>query len=219
MMKRGIDLLWLTLFAAAMALTEAAIVIYLRALYYPENPLAIFPLRLLDEAHLGLELAREAATMVMLLAVAWLSQAGFMRRFAAFLVLFGTWDIFYYVWLKLILGWPVEWLEWDVLFLIPWPWVGPWIAPVAIAVLFAAWGGFALASGRGYRADLSAAAWFCVGAALALGAFLAPAMPLIPKGAEAFRGWTPEGFPWALYAGGVLLMGVGLLLALRRPRA
>jgi hypothetical protein len=43
---------------------------------------------------------------------------------------FGIWDLFYYVWLKVCLGWPSSLLTWDVLFLIPVPWVGPVLAPV-----------------------------------------------------------------------------------------
>jgi hypothetical protein len=63
-------LAWFSAFAMAMALVEAAIVIYLRAIYYADDPLRIFPLRLLSNEHLLLEFAREAATLAMLLAVA-----------------------------------------------------------------------------------------------------------------------------------------------------
>ena len=44
-------------------------------------------------------------------------------KFAFFLFLFGVWDIFYYIWLKVFLHWPASLLTWDVLFLIPVPWV------------------------------------------------------------------------------------------------
>lgn len=37
---------------------------------------------------------------------------------------------FYYVFLKLTLNWPQSLLTWDILFLIPVPWVGPVLAPV-----------------------------------------------------------------------------------------
>src|SRR5205814_8206179 len=62
------------------------------------------------------------------------------RAFGAFLYVFGIWDIAYYAWLKLLLGWPTQWLEWDVLFLIPWPWLGPWLAPALVSLLFVAAG-------------------------------------------------------------------------------
>jgi len=89
-----------------MALVEAAIVVHLRHAYYPENPLALFPLRLLSADDLALELAREFATLVMMFAVALLAARGFVHRFAAFVYVFGLWDLFYYIWLKVYLGWP-----------------------------------------------------------------------------------------------------------------
>ena len=63
----------LALFAAAMALLEAAVVVYMRRLYYPENPLDIFPLDFLSVYDPRLELAREASTIVMLIVVALLA--------------------------------------------------------------------------------------------------------------------------------------------------
>ena len=126
----------LATYAIAMACVESALVVYLRALYYPENPLAIFPLVLLSNTHFVFELLRESATLLMIGAVAWLAANDGTRRFAAFLYVFGLWDIFYYAWLKAFIGWPVSPEEWDVLFLIPWPWLGPWLAPVAISLVF-----------------------------------------------------------------------------------
>ncbi|MFH1062114.1 MAG: hypothetical protein V1747_04420 [Candidatus Omnitrophota bacterium] len=43
----------------------------------------------------------------------------FRTRLAYFLTIFAVWDIFYYVWLKLLLGWPRSIFDWDILFLIP----------------------------------------------------------------------------------------------------
>ena len=48
---------------------------------------------------------------------------------------FGVWDIWYYIFLRQITGWPSSLLDWDVLFLIPLPWWGPVIAPVSISLL------------------------------------------------------------------------------------
>jgi hypothetical protein len=53
---------------------------------------------------------------------------------------FGVWDIFYYVFLKVLTGWPHSLMDWDILFLLPLPWWGPVIAPVSIAVLMILWG-------------------------------------------------------------------------------
>lgn len=210
-------LAWLVLYALAMALVEAAVVVHLRHLYYPADPRALFPLQLLSHADLALELARELATVAMILAVAALAERGAVRRFAAFVFVFGLWDLAYYGWLELFLGWPREWLEWDVLFLIPWPWFGPWLAPASIAVLFTAWGGWTLASERTARIVFLDIALFAGGALLALAAFLAPGALLLPQGEAAFRGWMPGRFPWELYAAGAALMLAGLWRA--RPRA
>jgi hypothetical protein len=214
-MDRVSRILALVLFAVAMAHVEAALVVYLRELYYPQDPRAIFPLRLLSLPHLQLELVREAATIVMLLAVAWLAERGAVRRFAAFVLLFGVWDIFYYVWLRVFLGWPMEWLEWDVLFLIPWPWLGPWVAPVAISALFVLWGGFVLGVRRDYPVSGRAALVFAAGALVDLYVFLAPSWPLLARGPEGFDGFTPSTTPWGLFVVGLALMAVGLGLSLR----
>ncbi|MDP2983256.1 MAG: hypothetical protein Q8O92_08000 [Candidatus Latescibacter sp.] len=120
-------------FAAAMGYLEAAVVVYLRALYYPEG--FSFPLKLIPSEIAVIEIVREAATIVILLAVAMLAGKRFWERFGYFLILFGVWDIFYYVWLKVALGWPASMFDNDILFLIPLPWIGPVIAPVLISIL------------------------------------------------------------------------------------
>jgi hypothetical protein len=56
------------------------------------------------------------------------------QKFAFFIFCFAVWDIFYYVFLKLLLDWPVSLFTWDILFLIPIPWVGPVIAPCIISI-------------------------------------------------------------------------------------
>lgn len=124
---------WILVFSIAMALVEAAVVVYLWALYYPEG--FAFPLELITVRHFIVELGREAATIFMLLSVAALIGKRFWEKFAYFVICFGFWDIFYYVWLKLALGWPSSLLDWDILFLIPLPWIGPVIAPVSIAIM------------------------------------------------------------------------------------
>lgn len=203
-------LLWLGLYALAMALVEAAIVVHLRHLYYPLDPQRLFPLVLLSHADLALELARELATVVMIVAVAVFAERGWARRFAAFVFVFGLWDLGYYGWLKLVLDWPQHWLEWDVLFLIPWPWFGPWLAAALIAALFTLWGAWVLADTRTLRPRATDIAGFATGTLLALTAFLAPAWPLLAGGEAAFRGWQPGAFLWALYAPGLALMAAAL---------
>jgi hypothetical protein len=208
--KNRRHLLWLTLYAIAMAQVEASVVVHLRSVYYPGHPLALFPLSLLSQRDLGIELIREAATVVMIFTVALIAERGFTRVFAAFVYIFGMWDIFYYAWLKLMIGWPVDWFEWDILFLIPWPWFGPWITPVLIALLFVFWGIKVLTSPREYHISLLSGSIFFVGTLLALAAFLLPAYPLLAGGGDAFRNYRPQGFNWLLYGPGFLLMAYGL---------
>ena len=62
-------------------------------------------------------------------------------------IAFGVWDIFYYVFLKMMCGWPHSLVDWDILFLIPLPWWGPVLAPVLIASLMIAWGTLATSFG------------------------------------------------------------------------
>jgi len=202
--------IWLFLFAIAMAQVEAALVIHLRSLYYPDNPLSIFPLALMSHRDLAIELARELATVIMILTVALLAERNLMRIFAAFVFVFGLWDIFYYVWLKVMIGWPTSWLEWDVLFLIPWPWFGPWIAPVLIALLFSLWGGWILLSPAGYRFTRTMMTLFLLGTLLALASFLLPAASLLPGGEEAFRDYEPADFSWGLFLAAYLFMLISL---------
>jgi hypothetical protein len=50
------------------------------------------------------------------------------------MIAFGIWDIFYYIWLYIMVGWPESLMSWDLLFYVPLPWVGPVITPLLIAV-------------------------------------------------------------------------------------
>ena len=131
-------IIWVTVFAIAMAFAESAVVVYLRAIYYPEG--FSFPLKAFTDYKILVEVMRELATLFMLTAVAYLAGRRFWERFAYFMISFGIWDIFYYVWLKVLLDWPSTMFDWDVLFLIPLPWIGPVIAPVSIAMLMIVFG-------------------------------------------------------------------------------
>jgi len=63
------------------------------------------------------------------------------ERFAWFLYSFAIWDIFYYVFLWLLIGWPESMMTYDVLFLLPSTWIGPVITPVIVSTTMI---GFAL---------------------------------------------------------------------------
>ncbi|MEK6754649.1 MAG: hypothetical protein AABZ02_00705 [Bacteroidota bacterium] len=137
-MKTSRTILWVTLFSIAFAFVEASVVVYLQAIYYPEG--FSFPLRLMSSHHIGVELSRELATVIMLAAVGILAGKSRWQKFSYFLIAFGVWDIFYYVWLKLALNWPATLFDWDILFLIPVPWIGPVIAPVLVSIVMIAGG-------------------------------------------------------------------------------
>ncbi len=126
-------LVYVIIFAVAMAYFESAVVVYLRQLYYPDG--FSFPLKIIDPYLIRIELFRELATIVMLIMVSAICGKKLWERFGYFLVLFGIWDIFYYIFLKITLGWPSSILDWDILFLIPLPWIGPVIAPSLVALL------------------------------------------------------------------------------------
>lgn len=123
---------WMTVFFLAMALLESAVVVYLRALYFPEG--FRFPLVPMDGTLVTTELLREGATIIMLLAVASVATGKALERFAWFCFGFGVWDLGYYAWLKVLLDWPNAWTTDDLLFLLPLPWVGPVWAPCMIAL-------------------------------------------------------------------------------------
>ncbi len=206
----------LTVFALAMALLEAAVVIYMRQLYYAGNPLEIFPLRFLNSYDTVLELSRELATVIMILAVALLAErSSRTRTSAAFVFLFGVWDLFYYFWLKVLMDWPQAWLEWDVLFLIPCVWLGPWICPALISLLFIVWGGWTLRSVENICLTPRSLTVFVVGAALGLASFMQPAAAELARGGiDELSRYTPGNFWWWLFASSYLLMTCGLGMTL-----
>lgn len=112
---------------------EAAVVVYLRELFYPVG--FSFPLKIIPMELLIIEVCREAVSILLIVAISVLVAQRFRDRFGYFLIIFGVWDIFYYVWLKVVIDWPSSLLDWDVLFLIPLPWIAPVIAPLLIANL------------------------------------------------------------------------------------
>ncbi len=139
LLRRRLSLFYLVLFSVAMAYLESAVVVYLRALYFPHG--FSFPLTVIEPRMLLVELGRELSTMVMLVAASCFVGAVFYERFAVFCIVFGIWDIFYYLWLKVLLDWPESLFTWDVLFLIPRPWIAPVLSPLAVAVSLVVGGG------------------------------------------------------------------------------
>ncbi|MCE2963227.1 MAG: hypothetical protein ACK5UE_08300 [Chitinophagales bacterium] len=138
-MKKSFHLI---IFFISMALLESAVVVYLRELYYPNG--FMFPLSPMKSVIILTELARELATIIMLWTMGYIAGRNFSTRFAWFIIGFGIWDIFYYVFLYIFIQWPATLVDWDILFLIPLPWYGPVIAPCLISVLMIIFGGLIL---------------------------------------------------------------------------
>jgi len=208
-MKPALRLFWVALFGVAFALVESSVVVYLRDLYYPGG--FTFPLRVMEIAHLGVELGREVATIVMLVTVGVIAGERPWERFGYFLISFGVWDLFYYLWLKLFIDWPSSLLEWDVLFLLPVPWIGPVLAPVLVSLLM-------IAIGAAIIRRLRRAHPFCPGraswAAGLLGSILLLYSFTSDTGAT-LQGRMPEPYAYWQLAIGLLLYGLGYGLALR----
>jgi hypothetical protein len=125
-------LLTITAFAIAMGFLESAVVVYLREILYPAGfdfPLSSMPVNLALT-----ELLREVATVVMLVTIGILAARRFSTGFAWFIYSFDIWDIFYYVFLCLLLDWPPSLMTWDILFLIPTTWTGPVLSPVLVSL-------------------------------------------------------------------------------------
>ena len=177
---------WLTIYAVAMAYLESAVVAYLREIYYPHG--FDFPLAPMPPAMYAIEVGREAATMVMLLGVAMVAGGNRWERFLAFCWSFGVWDIFYYVWLWVFLRWPPSLLTWDVLFLIPVPWIGPVLAPVIVSLALVG-ASFVLLrlEAQGVRLEFSQKVWTIAvaGGALVLASFMIDFAIRLPAGAAA----------------------------------
>jgi hypothetical protein len=125
--------------AVAFALVEAMVVVYLRKLLTVQYGLDFTPADFhFPGAYLKYEQAREAATMVMLIAVGFLSGRTWSQRLAYWLFAFGVWDLFYYVWLYVYLRWPTSPRTRDLLFLIPGEWWGPVWQPVLASLVLIA---------------------------------------------------------------------------------
>jgi len=231
-MKLTRVLIALVLFGITFGYVEAAVVVYLRAIMaplreglFPDRPSdELFPmLRLEDLRAAGpeamrifwTELGRELATMGMLVAAGLAFARNFRQWLAGFLIAFGVWDIFYYVFLKLLIDWPASLWTWDVLFLVPVPWVGPVISPVLVAVAMIAVGVIILwreARQRPIRAGLLHWAAIFGGGVVMVVAFCW-------DWGNAAAGGMPNPFNWPLYWTGAAIGTAGFLHAVARPAA
>lgn len=194
-------LIWVALYAIAMAFVEAAVVVYLRALLDATQA---------DRVP-GVEIGREAATIVMLLAVGVLAGGELRERFLVFCLAFGIWDLGYYAWLRVLLGWPPSLLTSDILFLIPVPWVAPVLAPVIVSVGLVA-GSLWLLALRARGAVLHFPGWIW---ALAAGGGALVLLSFTLDYRLVLQGHEPPVFRWPLFGSGVAVGAAALVAGVR----
>jgi hypothetical protein len=204
---------WLVvaIFAMAMAWVEAGVVYDLRTLTdriqpYQQNPLPVGGV--LEQV----EVVRESATLVMILMVGILAGRTWRNRVGYAAIAFGIWDILYYVFLKVICGWPHSLLDWDILFLVPLPWWGPVLAPVCIALLMIAWGTLISQFTDHSVAIRSWRSWSLngLGGMIALYLFMADSLRVAGQGADALRHMLPREFNWPVFCVALALMAASV---------
>jgi hypothetical protein len=217
----------LFLFGVSFGYVEAAVVAYLRAIYdpirqqlHPERPKGdLFPLITPEQLRaaggpentrrLAIEIGREAATMLMLAAVGLAVARDSQQWLAAFLIGFGVWDISFYAFLRLIIDWPGSWLTWDLLFLLPVPWVGPVIAPILVSLTMIFCGVAALRR----KIRIRALHWLAI---ISGGFIIILAFCWDFKNTSA--GGLPNPFNWPLLGAGELAGVTGFLAAVRNSQ-
>ena len=218
-MKKSLHLI---IFFISMALLESAVVVYLRELYYPNG--FVFPLSPMKSVVVLTELAREFATIVMLWTIAYVAGRNFSSRFAWFIIGFGIWDIFYYVFLFVFIQWPSSLFEWDILFLIPLPWYGPVIAPCLISILMIILGSLLLYIDsknekihRGFISFLL----MVLGCLIVLWTFMADFVNTMPRNIlkplntlviEHSQSYMPNDYSYSWFMVGIILISVGIVL-------
>ena len=218
-LKRQIIII--TAFAIAMGFLESSVVVYLREILYPEG--FDFPLSPIPHSLALTEVLREAATLIMLLSIGFLASRRFSTGFAWFIYSFAVWDIFYYVFLKLLLDWPESLLTWDVLFLIPTTWTGPVLTPVLVSLIMI---GFALIilvrEKRGLTSRIPGKIWagLILGSVVLIFAWILDYSRHMlkrfswsdlldlknPQVMDRAMEYQPVSFPWAIFLSGLLII-------------
>ncbi len=213
---------WLVvvLFAIAMAWVESSVVFYLRTMIDRIEPYQPYPLPIFGGLAAA-ELPRELATLIMIFTVGWLAGKTRQSRVGYALIAFGVWDIFYYVFLKVLTNWPHSLLDWDALFLLPLPWWGPVLAPVCIAALMILWGTLVTQNEmpeRSFCAGWKAWTLNLIGCLVALIVFMVDEIAVVGHGEHALRNVLPTAFNWPVFSIALLLMAAPVFKILRQLR-
>jgi hypothetical protein len=199
---------WVAIFAVAFAWVESAVVVYLRKIYF--DGVFSFPLVVVWEEGkhvidplVRIEFGREIATIIMLVAIGWVAGRTKFQRFCLFVIAFGIWDIFYYIWLYVMVGWPETLMTWDLLFYVPLPWVGPVLTPVLIAAAMVGAGLLIIRyEDKGYVIRWR---WYDVAVEIACGLLIIVAFcwdwkNILQVPGDITRTGIPNPFAWWLYA-------------------
>lgn len=187
------------LFSAAFGFLEAAVVVYLRELWYPQG--FTFPIKIISGGIINAEYWREAATLIMIFSAACIAGKTRLQRFAYFMLIFGVWDIIFYLALKIMLGWPASIMDYDLLFLLPAPWTGPVLAPVIISASMITAGIILIKFiDNGIKPYQTRAVWFfeITGGIIIFISFIASAQ-------DVANGVYPSHFSWAVFLAGWLI--------------
>jgi hypothetical protein len=119
----------------------------------------------------------------------------------------------YYAMLKLVLGWPVSLATWDILFLIPVPWIAPVWAPALVAALFVVIGTWLLRTASRFRAySMIGVAVLLMSATIVVASFMADWRVVVDQ-------QVPDRFHVWLYSVGVVAGLAWFVLVERRVAA
>ncbi len=207
-----------------MGYLETAVVIYLRAIYYPHG--FSFPLVRLDDHIAITEIGREAATIIMLAGIGIVAGKNGTQRFAWFLYCFAIWDIVYYVFLKALLNWPESFFAWDILFLIPVIWASPVICPCIIAPTMILLALLLISyNEKSVSLKLNSKEWilFICGSFIVILSFIADCFSFIRAyegtSIEAVSKFIPSCFNWLIFwAGEMIILTAIILFYIRAKR-
>jgi len=215
-MKLTKKILWVGIFAFAMAFMEAAVVVYLSRIYGISDLLLQVPP--FDPQIARIESGRELASLVILLSFGWVAGQSLQSRLGFAFIAFGVWDISYYLWLKVFIGWPITLLDPDLLFLIPLPWWGPVIAPVLISLLMIIGGTMVVIrndQGHVIRFRILEAITLLVGILAMLFAFMQDALSILPANPSLLSQLKPSQFNWVVFLVGLFMSGIGVWQIMR----
>lgn len=192
-----------------MAYLESAVVVYLREIYYPQG--FHFPLTVITPSIYLIEIGREIATIIMLYSFSYFMSKNKIEFFAFFGFNFALWDIWYYIWLKILINWPESILTWDILFLIPIPWIAPVLAPILVSGSLIISALIILDCKNQFKFSLSDWIIEILAGILIIVSFLFQTN-LIQQN------MPPENFPWLLFVFGLLLGLVWFFLRIQQVR-